>query len=756
MTASMLRIFLFVFFAMLFAVVPAASADRVALVIGNGAYKFASALPNPVNDATDITEKLKTLDFEVFGGNDLDLAGMQGAMRQFAENSSGAKVVLFFYAGHGMEVNGKNYLIPIDAKLETATALSFEVVDANVILNIMVEEKRVSIALLDACRDNPLARGFKKKSRSAVGSGLADVKVDQVGGGGLLYGLATGPGDTAADGEGRNSPFTKALLKHIGTPGVEFEQMMKSVKRDVDTDTKGDQRPYLTSSLVDDLFLVPPTNVIAEKEPVEPAPAAKPVTNAASDWDVVKNSKSIAVLEAFVAKHSDDALYRGLAEERIAELSPKKLAVASPKAPAPVNNAPPLLNAETVTLVKVASGSFEKQGDKWLEKDTEGQTRFTFSVLEPIGDLLMLEDKSRDTKLQFDWQAKKIFFRVGSDQFQPLYDIISTSTSKSEGQDVAIADQSATSSSEPNSAFEETSPKTRTVSLGKWPEGAAFGESDTLWIAESGSRQISKIDLSTGEIVDKAAVGRLPVSMTSTPDGTVYAATFTDGKLWRQPSSGKGKNIWQLPSRAHVFIDIAASDSVVFAIHYTDAEQRMTSLTRIDSTSGKAVTSEPFIGEGRALRFAGGAAWVLMSNGTLAKHDAKSFDYLGGVDTNYFLWSLTANTQAVYTGGKTAQTPEGISIITRQDANDPQTRIEKQIESNELILTMAATDTHVAALGENGNVWIFDATDLRPLKHFNTGAQPRSALFHNGQLFITAHQGEGENGSLLIYDGLLD
>ena len=647
---------------LLLAVLPAAAGERVALVIGNGAYKFANALPNPVNDAADISAKLKTLGFDVYGGQDLDLVGMQGAMRQFAENSSGAKVVLFFYAGHGMEVNGKNYLIPVDAKLETATALSFEVVDANVILNIMVEEKRIAVALLDACRDNPLARSFKKKSRSAVGNGLADVKVEQVGGGGLLYGLATGPGDTAADGEGRNSPFTKALLKHIGTPGVEFEQMMKSVKRDVDSETKGDQRPYLTSSLVDDLILVSPTAQPAQEKPIEPAPQT--TSTAASDWELVKGSKSIAVLEAFIVKHNSDALYRGLAEERINDLKPKDVAVAQPQVTAP-----------------------------------------------PV------EDSGQD----------EVVVTTPPEPSQPALE-----------------------------TFEEIAPQQRMISVGKWPEGAAVGADNALWIAESGSRQIVKVDLETSEIVAKVPVGRLPVSMASTPDGTVYAAVFTDGKLWRQPLSGKGKSVWQLPSRAHVFIDTAASENSLFAIHYTDTDQRMTSLSRFDAKTSKTTTSEPFVGEGRALRFAGGAAWVLMSNGTLAKHDAKTFDYLGGADTNYFLWCLTANAQAVYTAGKTAQTPEGISIIARQDVNDPQVRIEKTIDSNELILTMAATDTHVAALGENGNVWIFGADNLRPLKHFNMGAQPRSALFHNGQLFVTTHQGKGENGAMLIYDGLID
>jgi Caspase domain len=533
-----------------------------------------------------------------------------------------------------MEVNGKNYLIPVDAKLESTTALAFEVVDANVILNIMVEEKRVSIALLDACRDNPLARSFKKKSRSAVGSGLADVKVGQVGGGGLLYGLATGPGDTAADGDGRNSPFTKALLKHIATPGVEFEQMMKSVKRDVDAETKGDQRPYLTSSLIDDLFLVP-----AEK-PVKAATIIGQDNDAAADWSFVKSTKSIALLNSFIAKHGADPLYRGLAEERIVFLTPEQIVVAKPDVPA--------------KAVK-----------------------------------------------------KKI---------------------------------------------EEIHPTTRRVQLGKWPEGLAVGQDNTIWVAESGARQIVLVNPAEGKVKLKVPVGRLPVSMTSDRHGTVFAGVFTDGKIWGQSPQGEGQHIWQLPSKAHVLIDVKAADKSVFVAHYTDAPDRMTTLSRIDSPGGKAKSSLPFVGEGRALVTANGAAWLLMSNGFLAKFDLVSLKYQTGSDSQFFLWSLAANAKAVYTGGKIAQTPEGTSLVNRLDINYPHERIERSIEGNELIVTLAATDKHVVALGENGNVWVLDATDLTVLKHFNTGVPPRAALIHDGKLFVTSHQGDGENGTLIIYE----
>jgi outer membrane protein assembly factor BamB len=686
-TGAAVRAAAFALYALLFALVPAHAADRVALVIGNGAYKFANTLPNPVNDATDIGAKLKTLGFEVFGGNDLDRAGMEVAIRQFAENSPGAKVVLFFYAGHGMEVNGKNYLIPVDAKLETATALNFEVVDANVVLNYMVEEKRIAIALLDACRNNPLARSFKKRSRSAVGSGLGDVKVDQVGGGGLLYGLATAPGDVAADGEGRNSPFTKALLKHIGSPGVEFEQMMKSVKRDVDTDTKGDQRPYLTSSLVEDLYLVPAAAAVAEKKTEEKAPAIEqpPQTSQTDlEWTRVKDSKSVAVLKAFIDKHSDDALYRGLAEERIAEIGKQEAAI-------------------------VPRDAAKAEPEAAAEPDS---------------------------------------------QIAPEL-VAGPSPAEPDEQDVAIVAPPAEDSGAVKREMVEVSPQPRVIPLGKWPEGMALGPDNTLWIAESGSRQIVKIDLSSGQTVAKVPVGRLPVSMAAEPDGTVYAAVYTEGKLWRQPPTGKGRSIWKLKNKTDYFIGIGIGigDGAVFAANYTEAAQRMTILTRIDPASGKAQSSEPLMGEARALVMAGGAPWLLYDTGTLAAYDPLQLTFVEGSDSSNFLWSLAANSDAVFAGGKNAR-PEGVSVVSRHAIADPNAKIERLLDGNELILAMAATDTRVAALGENGSVWILDATDLTPLKHFSTGVPPRSALFADGLLYVVVHQ--GDNGALMVYEGLTD
>jgi uncharacterized caspase-like protein len=200
---------------------------------------------------------LKKLGFEVVKGLDLTKSGMEASIRDFVRLMPGADVTLFFYAGHAMQVNGINYLIPIDAALADSTAIDFETINFSVILNFMNENDRTSIALLDACRNNPLARNFTRKlgkSRSAfVGRGLAAPTSNT---GQMLIGFATAPGEVALDGEGKNSPFTTALLKHMETPGLEIELMLKRVKSDVYEETEGNQSPWNNSALRKEFYFV--------------------------------------------------------------------------------------------------------------------------------------------------------------------------------------------------------------------------------------------------------------------------------------------------------------------------------------------------------------------------------------------------------------------------------------------------------------------------------------------------------------------
>ncbi len=197
-----------------------AAPDRVALVIGNGAYINASKLANPPNDAADVAAALRKLGFDVVEGRDLDKRAMEAKVIEFSRKLDRAGLALFFYAGHGMQVGGKNYLVPIDAKLERGGDLGFETLDVSQVLAQMEADKRVNLIFLDACRDNPLARSLSRNlgTRSAtVGQGLASIQSAV----GTMIAYATQPDNVALDGDGgRNSPFTTALLKHIGTPGL--------------------------------------------------------------------------------------------------------------------------------------------------------------------------------------------------------------------------------------------------------------------------------------------------------------------------------------------------------------------------------------------------------------------------------------------------------------------------------------------------------------------------------------------------------
>ena len=235
---------------------PGKSTDkRVALVIGNGTYAHVGRLPNPANDARAVAAAFRDLGFDVIEGIDLSRAAMDQSLRQFLQNAASARVALMFYAGHGMQVDGRNYLIPVDAKLENRTDLDFETVDLDRILSALDDDVRANIIMLDACRDNPLAQRYAEKTKSrglSSGSGLAAYSSV---GTGTLIAFATAPGHVAQDGDGANSPFTSALLKHMKSSNLEVRQLMTRVRADVAASTAKQQIPWDNSSLLGDVYL---------------------------------------------------------------------------------------------------------------------------------------------------------------------------------------------------------------------------------------------------------------------------------------------------------------------------------------------------------------------------------------------------------------------------------------------------------------------------------------------------------------------
>ncbi|WDZ81816.1 caspase domain-containing protein (plasmid) [Ensifer adhaerens] len=293
---------------------------RVALVIGNSAYQHAPPLANPQNDASDMTSKLTGLGFVVVTGRDLDLTGMRRSIREFVGKVEGADVALFFYAGHGLQVNGGNYMIPVDAQLRSNNDLDFEALPIELVLSAMERNARVSLVFLDACRDNPLAATLARSmgTRSmAVGRGLA--KLDT--GVGSLIAFATQPGNVALDGAGRNSPFTTALLNHLGTPGQSITDDLIAVRRTVLQATDGKQVPWDSSSLTGPVVLNPSPVAATATSPVATTDTDRTVE--LTYWNSIKDLTASSFFEAYLQEYPNGA-FATLAKLKIAAIAERE------------------------------------------------------------------------------------------------------------------------------------------------------------------------------------------------------------------------------------------------------------------------------------------------------------------------------------------------------------------------------------------------------------------------------------------------
>ena len=222
---------------------------RVALVIGNGAYKSVANLPNPPKDAQAIAALLRNLGFEVVQGTDLTHAGMTDTLRKFAAEAENADVAMFFYAGHGLQLDGKNYLLPIDSspKSELDVKLGGPI-EVDTMLDQTMASAKVKLVFLDACRDNPfveqISRSLKTRSLT-IKSGMAEMKSSE----GTLLAFATAPGQVALDGTGGHSPFTKALLDNLAAPNEEISVSLTKVRAEVADLTKKKQSPWASTNL---------------------------------------------------------------------------------------------------------------------------------------------------------------------------------------------------------------------------------------------------------------------------------------------------------------------------------------------------------------------------------------------------------------------------------------------------------------------------------------------------------------------------
>jgi len=243
-----------------------AGEERIALVIGNGAYREA-ALKNPVNDARDVAALLKTQGFNVTLKLNVGVKEMDEAVRQFGQALRRGGVGLFYFAGHGLQVGGSNYLVPVDAKIQSESDVRFECVDAGRVLGKMEDAGNgLNLVILDACRNNPFARSFRSASL-----GLAKMDAPT----GSLIAYATAPGSVAADGNGRNGLYTQYLLRNIGTPGLSVEELFKRVRMGVAGESAKKQVPWEASSLIGQFSFAGGTQVASLAPAPVPAVALK-------------------------------------------------------------------------------------------------------------------------------------------------------------------------------------------------------------------------------------------------------------------------------------------------------------------------------------------------------------------------------------------------------------------------------------------------------------------------------------------------
>ncbi|MBR1324866.1 MULTISPECIES: caspase family protein [Bradyrhizobium] len=296
-----------------------ASADtRVALVIGNGAYTSTAQLPNPSHDAEDVAASLKRSGFEVIQGIDLRQADMQDLTIRFARAASRADVAIFYYSGHAMQYNGVNYLMPVDATLTDEADLK-RFVRVDDIVNDLQQAKNLRILVLDSCRDNPLAETLKRSATRAasIGRGLSKVEAPR----GTIVSFSTQSGQTAADGVGRNSPYTAAFLKHIEEP-QEIGDVFRDISSDVYDASGKTQLPELSLSIIGKFYLNGPVSVTIAPAAPQAAPRADPCASAEAHWKAADTIGTVSAFEDHLTRFSSCS-FASLAKARIEGLKQK-------------------------------------------------------------------------------------------------------------------------------------------------------------------------------------------------------------------------------------------------------------------------------------------------------------------------------------------------------------------------------------------------------------------------------------------------
>ncbi len=301
---------------------PAFAEKRVALVIGDSAYQNAPQLANPVNDARLIASKLKQAGFDVVDSrHDLTGAEMRRALRDFEDRARGADIAVVYYAGHGIEVGGTNYLIPVDAKLKRDSDAYDEAVSLDRVMLAMEPARKLRLVILDACRNNPFVQSMKRSvAMRSIGRGLAKVEPSDPN---TLIAYSAKAGSTAEDGEGKDSPFAMALAKHLTAPGLDIRKALGYVRDDVLKATSNQQEPFVYGSLGgEDVALVPAS--------AKPQPATDVQAGERHDYELALQLGNQAAWNAFLAEYPK-GFYASLARLQLKKIAADKAQAAATK-----------------------------------------------------------------------------------------------------------------------------------------------------------------------------------------------------------------------------------------------------------------------------------------------------------------------------------------------------------------------------------------------------------------------------------------
>ena len=311
-----------------------APGERHALLIGNAAYSHVPSLGNPGNDAADLAARLEALGYIVDLRRDLSRVELNAALRDFRRKSLGADHALIYFAGHGIEIDRSNYLIPTDAALKNDIDVEFEAVSLDRVVLAASGATKLSLVILDACRDNPFLKAMTRSTATrSIGRGLAKVEPT----GNTLVAFAAKEGTVASDGDGRNSPYAAALMETLGTPGIEINRVFRLVRDKVIAATGGQQEPFVYGSLsAEEIFLAPPVQQ-REQPTTEPAPSpdVRPVSPSLdlAFWNAIKDSRDPRDFEDYL-RQFPSGTFRGLAQRRATQLA------AAPAAPTETEDPP--------------------------------------------------------------------------------------------------------------------------------------------------------------------------------------------------------------------------------------------------------------------------------------------------------------------------------------------------------------------------------------------------------------------------------